>query len=356
MIDYLIIGSGLAGISFSEKALNNNKTILVLDNNSQKSSKIAGGLYNPVILKRFSEVWHAKEQLAEMKDFYITLKQKINIDFDFEKPILRKFFSVEEQNNWFSASDKISLSPFLSTTVIHKKYAGIDAPFGYGEVLQTGYVDTALLINKYRDYLKNQNLFIEESFDYAKLIVENEGVRYKNIQAKNIVFAEGFGMHSNPYFNDLPLDGTKGELFIIKAPDLDLDVIVNTSVFILPLGSGLFKVGATYNWKDKTDLPTEEGKVELIERIKEIICCDFEIVEHFAGVRPTVKDRRPLVGTHFNHNSIHILNGLGTRGVMIGPAMAKALFDLIENKIPLDKEIDIHRFYLKSKNKGNTPF
>lgn len=356
MIDYLIIGSGLAGISFSEKALNNNKRILVLDNNSQKSSKIAGGLYNPVILKRFSEVWHAKEQLAEMKDFYITLKQKINIDFDFEKPILRKFFSVEEQNNWFSASDKISLSPFLSTTVIHKKYAGIDAPFGYGEVLQTGYVDTALLINKYRDYLKNQNLFIEESFDYAKLIVENEGVRYKNIQAKNIVFAEGFGMHSNPYFNDLPLDGTKGELFIIKAPDLDLDVIVNTSVFILPLGSGLFKVGATYNWKDKTDLPTEEGKVELIERIKEIICCDFEIVEHFAGVRPTVKDRRPLVGTHFNHNSIHILNGLGTRGVMIGPAMAKALFDLIENKIPLDKEIDIHRFYLKSKNKGNTPF
>lgn len=356
MIDYLIIGSGLAGISFAEQALNKKKTILVLDNNSQNSSKIAGGLYNPVILKRFSEVWHAKEQLVEMKDFYAILKQKINIDFDFEKPILRKFFSVEEQNNWFLASDKISLSPFLSTALIHEKYAGIDAPFGYGEVLQTGYVDTALLINKYRDYLKNQKLFIEESFDYAKLIIENEGVRYKNIQAKNIVFAEGFGMHSNPYFNDLPLDGTKGELFIIKAPDLDLDVIVNTSVFILPLGSGLFKVGATYNWKDKTDLPTEEGKVELIERIKEIICCDFEIVEHFAGVRPTVKDRRPLVGTHSNHNSIHILNGLGTRGVMIGPAMAKALFDLIENKIPLDKEIDIHRFYLKSKNKGNPPF
>jgi hypothetical protein len=34
----------------------------------------------------------------------------------------------------------------------------------------------------------------------------------------------------------LPLDGTKGELFIIKAAELVLDVIVNTSVFILPLG------------------------------------------------------------------------------------------------------------------------
>jgi hypothetical protein len=42
----------------------------------------------------------------------------------------------------------------------------------------------------------------------------------------------------------LPLDGTKGELFII-AKAQSLDVIVNTSVFILPLGGDLFKVGAT---------------------------------------------------------------------------------------------------------------
>ena len=67
-------------------------------------------------------------------------------------------------------------------------------------------------------------------------------------------------MHANPYFKDLPLDGTKGELFIIKAPKLDLDVILNTSVFILPLGNDLFKVGATYNWEDKTDIQQKKGK------------------------------------------------------------------------------------------------
>jgi hypothetical protein len=27
-----------------------------------------------------------------------------------------------------------------------------------------------------------------------------------------LFFAEGFGMHANPYFKNLPLDGTKGEL------------------------------------------------------------------------------------------------------------------------------------------------
>jgi hypothetical protein len=38
MIDYLI-GSGLAGIGFSEIALQHNKSILVLDDNSQSSSR-----------------------------------------------------------------------------------------------------------------------------------------------------------------------------------------------------------------------------------------------------------------------------------------------------------------------------
>lgn len=349
MIDYLIVGAGLAGISFSEVALKNNKTIFVLDNNSQNSSKIAGGLYNPVILKRFSEVWQAQAQLVLMNEFYDSLKQKIKVDFDFKKPILRKFFSIEEQNNWFAASDKAALSPFLSTDLIYKKYEGIDAPFGYGEVLQTGYVDTALLLKTYKDFLINNNLFREESFDYDELRLENDTIIYKDIEAKHILFAEGFGVHSNPYFNTLPLDGTKGELFIIKAPDLDLDVIVNTSVFILPIGNDLYKVGATYNWKDKTDLPTEEGKAELVARIKEILSCDFEIISHFAGVRPTVKDRRPLIGTHPKHPSVHILNGLGTRGVMLGPAMAKVLYDSIEHQIPLDKDINIDRFLSKGK-------
>ena len=347
MIDYLIVGSGLAGISFAETALRNGKSIYVLDNNSQNSSTIAGGLYNPVILKRFSEVWKAQEQIKLLTDFYSVLEIKLSVKLDFKIPILRKFFSIEEQNNWFLASDKVNLAPFLSTNLISKNYSSIDSPFGYGEVLQTGYVDTALLLKLYREYLTKNNLFVEETFDYNLLEEEIDGIRYKDIQARNVIFAEGFGMYSNPYFNELPLDGTKGELFIIKAPLLDLNVILNTSVFIIPLGDDLFKVGATYNWSDKTDKPTEEGKFELIEKIKEIIHCDFEIINHFAGVRPTVKDRRPLVGTHQDYDKMHILNGLGTRGVMLAPAMAKALFNFIEAKIPLDNEIDIKRFRRK---------
>ena len=344
MIDYIIVGSGLAGIAFVETALENNKSVLVFDNNSQQSSKVAGGLYNPVILKRFSEVWEAQKQITLLDSFYRKLERKLNEKFDFKIPIYRKLFSVEEQNNWFIATDKIGLAPFLSSDLVLKKYNGIDSPFNYGEVLQTGYVDTEKLLNSYHQFLVNEKLLLKEEFDYSLLQGGDDFVEYKSIKAKNIIFAEGFGMINNPYFSKLPLDGSKGELLIIKVPNLDLDAVIKTSVFILPLGNNLYKVGATYNWKDKTNFPTEEGKQELLENLKEILNCDFEIIEHLAGIRPTVKDRRPMIGTHPKHERIHLLNGLGTRGVMLAPAMAKALFENIEFQKPLDSNIDIKRF------------
>ncbi len=39
-----------------------------------------------------------------------------------------------------------------------------------------------------------------------------------------------------------------------------------------------------------------------------------------------------------------VLNGLGTRGVMIGPYIANQLYNFIEKGISLDTEINIDRF------------
>ncbi|WP_322549824.1 FAD-dependent oxidoreductase [Flavobacterium psychraquaticum] len=350
MIDFIVVGNGLAGISFSEIALQNNKSIFVFDNNSQPSSKVAGGLYNPVVLKRFSEVWKAKEQIEFAFPLYHNIQSRLNVIFDYELPILRKLFSIEEQNNWFQAADKLNLAPFLDPKLSKQKYDAIDSPFHYGKVNHTGYLEISTLIESYSKYLKSLNCYSTEAFDYNEIQFLESGIQYKDIQAKNIIFAEGFGLHANPFFNDLPLDGTKGELLIIKAPNLHLDVIIKSSVFILPIGNDLYKVGATYDWKDKTNNPTEEGKKELVDKLKELISCDFEIVEHFAGVRPTVKDRRPLVGTHPIHLQLHVLNGLGTRGVMLGPYLANQLFQHIENGAPLENEINIERCYKKSRN------
>ena len=345
MLDYITVGSGLAGIAFAETLLQHDKSFVVFDNNSQNSTSIAGGLYNPVILKRFSQVWNANEQLDIAHKFYGVIEKKLNVQLDFKIPIYRKFFSVEEQNNWFAASDKPNLAPFLSTSVVHKKYKGIDSPFGYGEVMHTGYVDTVVLLKHYHEYLKSLNVFHQDKFNYGDLQLFEDHIEYQNLKAKHIVFAEGFGMHSNPFFNYLPLDGTKGELLIIKAPQLDFQVVLKSSIFVVPLGNDLFKVGATYDWKDKSNTPTQNAKNELLTDFKNLINCDFEVIEHRAEIRPTVKDRKPLVGTHYKYKNLHILNGLGTRGVMLAPYLAKMLFQSIESGTALSLDYDIKRFY-----------
>lgn len=346
-VDYLIVGAGLAGIAFAETCLNNGKKIRVFDNNSQNSTLVAGGLYNPVVLKRFSEVWEAQKQLETALPFYQTIEKKVNQRLLFEIPLLRKFTSVEEQNNWFTASDHPSLVNYLNPTLETYSNEAIPAPYKYGKVNFTGYLDTATYKTMYLHYLKKIKVLEELAFEYDKIEWENNRLSYKNYKAKHIVFAEGFGLHKNPFFNNLPLDGTKGELLLIHAPELKLDKIINASIFILPIGNDRYKVGATYNWEDKTPLPTKDGLTELTESLKELINCSFTVEEHYAGIRPTVKNRRPLLGKHFEKENLFVLNGLGTRGVMFAPFLAQKLFNYIENNAALDKEIDILRIYRK---------
>ncbi|MCW4469499.1 FAD-binding oxidoreductase [Flavobacterium sp. MFBS3-15] len=344
MKDFIIVGGGIAGISFAETAFRAGKTFTVVSDDSQNSSLVAGGLYNPVILKRLNMPQDAVAHMAFIKPFYKSIEERLKIRFDVHMPIYRKFASVEEQNNWFAAADKPGLDQFLSLNIIHKNYPCLPSPYGFGEVMHTGYLDTAALVSGYHNFLRQSDSLIEEKFNHDALVLHDDYLEYKGVMATNIIFAEGFGIKKNPFFTNLPLNGTKGEMLIIEAPGLELDVIIKADVFILPLGNTLFKVGATYEWEDKTNIPTEAARTELCSRLEEIITCDYQVVNQLAGIRPTTKDRKPLLGTHPNHKNVHLLNGLGTRGVMLGPPMAKELFDSIISGNPVRKEVNLERF------------
>lgn len=343
-VDFIVVGCGLASIAFIEQLKSNQQSVIVFDDNSQQSSTVAGGLYNPVVLKRFTSVWKSKEQLDLALPFYKKLEQKLKVQLDYKTPVLRRFTSTEELNNWFAAADKPNVGNFISTKIVKNTNPAIKADYGFGEVLQTGRIDTQTLIDSYKNYLLTNDEFVNSKFDYEQLNCTENGFVYKNISAKHIVFAEGFGLKHNPYFNNLPLNGTKGELITIEAPDLNIDFILKSSAFLIPLGNHLYRVGATYEWTDKTNNPTEKGKEELVSKLKTFINCEFKVIDQVAGIRPTVKDRRPLVGEHSTQKNMFILNGLGTRGVMIAPYVAQQLYKHITSNTALDPEIDCHRF------------
>ena len=343
-VDYIIVGLGLAGIAFAEELKKQHKSFVVFEDVSQTSSLVAGGMYNPVILKRFTPVWNAKEQLEVAIPFYKSLENKLSGSFDQVLSIYRTFKSIEEQNNWFIACDKPVLQEFMHPELVDVDSAAVMAPFMAGRLKHTGRIKVKELVNAYRDDLKQHGSLIEETFRHDGILTWETHIEYKGFSADKIVFCEGNGVKKNRFFNKLPLNGTKGELLTIYAPELKLNDVVKSAIFILPLGKDEYKVGATFNWSDKTNSPTAEGRKELEEKLKSVINCSYEVIDHEAGVRPTTGDRRPLLGSHKDNSRLAIFNGLGTRGVMIAPLMAKKLYQFLENDIPLDKEIDIRRF------------
>ncbi|TCI91405.1 NAD(P)/FAD-dependent oxidoreductase [Tenacibaculum sp. M341] len=343
-LDYIVVGLGLAGLAFVEQLIQHNKKFIVFENDSQNSSSVASGTYNPVILKRFTPVWNGHEQLQLALPFYDKVSEKLQKEFDTRFITKKVFTSVGDENNWFIALDKPMLSHYMKPEISKDKIPGIIGDFGFGELQGTGRIDTKDLINTYRNYLLNQELLKKEAFDYSQVQLNEEKVIYKNISTSKVVFCEGYGLKENPFFNNLPLNGTKGEIITIHAPELKIDFLLKSSVFMLPIGNDYYKVGATFNWTDKTLDPTEEGKQELVDKLQKTIDVPYTIVDQTAGIRPTVKDRRPLVGVHSEFDQLVVLNGLGTRGVMIAPTVAQNLFNHLEKGEKLDKEIDIKRF------------
>lgn len=343
-LDYIVVGLGLAGLAFIEELIEANKSFLVFEDNSQTSSLVAGGVYNPVILKRYSPVWNVKEQLAVALPFYEKLEKKFNTTFDHKFVIKKAFKSIEDQNNWFSAFDKPNVAPFLDAKLDNQPYVGVLGNHSFGNVKEGGRIDTHHLVETYRNYLEQNNWIRFEKFIHKDIFHNKNTVTYHDLEATKIVFSEGFGLKENPYFNHLPLEEVKGETITIHAPELDIDFLLKSTLFVMPIGNHHYKVGATFNHADKTSIPSSGGRKELVEKLKKVIVVPYTIIAQAAGIRPAVKDRRPMVGVHLKFEKLVVLNGLGTRGVMISPTIAKNLFYHLEAGQPLDPEIDIKRF------------
>ena len=117
--------------------------------------------------------------------------------------------------------------------------------------------------------------------------------------------------------------------------------------FLLPIGENTFRLGATYVWNTPDRSLTEEAKIDLQEKMLLLSKKEYKITEQQAGIRPTTPDRRPVIGRHPEFEKLLIFNGLGTKGYLMAPLLAKEFVDYLEGKGELDKEVRIDRFKKK---------
>lgn len=347
MYDFIIVGQGIAGSLLSWFLIKENQKVLVIDNyNPSSASNIASGISNPITGRRFVKTWLADDILPFAERTYREFEQRFKQNFFYPLSIVRLFDSVKAQNDWSARCASAEYAAYLKNEkVIYFDPEKVKNDFGGFEIDGGSKLEIEKFLSLYRSYLKQEKVLLEETFSFDELKTENDSVSFKNIRARRIIFCEGASAINNPYFKFLPFQLAKGECLIINIPDFYPDRMINGEVFIMPTSKkDEYYIGSTHDWSFDDDKPSEQGKNELLGNLSSILKSKFEVIEHKAAIRPTVKDRRPFIGFHPEYSNIGIFNGMGTKGISLAPFFANHFVESLLRKKPLMKEVDIKRF------------
>ena len=282
-VDYIIVGNGFASFFFAHQLVKNKKSFILFSSSDKGASQVSAGVINPVVLKKFTTFWKAKEQIDFLKKILAEIESYIGTNFGIDSPIHRVFHDENERNLWLKKSHNSELKPELNT--------------------------------------------------------------YKNIHFKNLVFCEGIRVLENPFFKNIPVQPNKGHHLKVKLKrDLIDNVIIKKKHFLFPLNTGWYYYGGTYD-RDNVENKIDNSAVhQLSSGLSEFYPFDFEIKEVNFGFRPTVKDRKPILGSHPKFKNFYVFNGLGARGILNGCYFSQHLFDHIEYGKELYPEVNLNRF------------
>lgn len=345
--DFIVVGHGLAGAILAHTLRGSGQKVLVIDEPRPSSaSNVAAGLLNPLAGKRFAKSWLADEFVPAADAFYDELEAHFGQEIFIHKPIYKIFSSVEEQNTWMAKSAGPQWEGYILQTHTQSiSQSSIQDPFGGIMIGKGGYLQVSEMLQLLTNELLEKNLLLPERFQMEELQLTNEGVTYKTIAAKHLIFCEGYQVVHNPYFKWLPIQPTKGEVLEVQTENFEAECIYNKAVYVVPVGSGKYKIGATYDWRNPDEEPTPQGQQELAERFSQITSQPFEVTNHWAGIRPAVRDRRPLAGVHPEHKQLSVFNGMGSKGVLMAPYLAQQFAATLTGQGELLPEVHISRYF-----------
>lgn len=319
--DYLLVGQGLAGTILSHILMQQGKKVLVINNYDPKSSSyIARGIFSPIAGQRIAKIWQADEITPILPDFYQKLEQLLGVNFFHQMPYIKLL--IDDELKKFA--ERRLADPEYDHVIEAKEYRLKGATVPALEIKNTGWIDTALLLDTYRAYLQKQDAYLEERFDESQCVVNADAITYKHIHAKHLVFCNGLEVGNNRFFPETVFYPTKGEIITVKM-QAQTDAIICGNVFALPAGNDLFHVGATFARTYADSLPTQAAKERLCSDLEKIIDVPYEIVDHRVGIRPTTPGHRPIYRWHETYPNVAIFSGFGAKGTSYIPYCATEL-------------------------------
>ncbi|WP_430815723.1 NAD(P)/FAD-dependent oxidoreductase [Carboxylicivirga sp. RSCT41] len=325
--EVLIVGQGLAGTLLSYHLMKKNISHKVIDIQKPGSaSRVAAGLINPIVVKRVTKTWQADVFYPYAHQLYQELETFLDCRFYYPL-VINKLYGKEDEHFWQHRNEKEQLDDYITTDANYDLPNGIKQPYGYGTIKRSARLDISTMLDAYRQLLKKEKLLIEDELKDDELELLTDGIRWKGISADRIIFCRGSFDAQCRLFQHLKWNNTKGELLDVEVKGLELNSIVSKGVFVMPVGKNAFKIGATYahHWQDLN--ATEEKLQELREKWELISNLPFTINQQLRGIRPTLADRRPVLTFLKEQASVGIFNGLGSRGGLMAPYLAKQMLN-----------------------------
>jgi glycine oxidase len=344
-IDYIIVGQGLAGSFLGYSLIKRKKKILIFDTGeANTSSKIAAGIFNPITGQRMALTWNAHRIFPYLDQYYKELEAVFNERFYFPIGIYKPLLDAKDHNDWMGRSSDSNYMPFIKKIHHESRYGHlINDICGGIELNNSGYVNTIILLSAFKRFFENKKSYFQEKFNQNSLYLYGERASYNDYAASKVIFCEGPSVVHNNYFNWLPFGFVKGEILTLNL-DLLPDQIISKDIFILPIEGSMAKAGSTYDWNDPGVEITREAKNYLVKKLTSLLKIGFEVVGQQAGIRPATKDRRPFMGLHPRTKLIGLFNGLGTKGVSLGPYYSEQFADFLVFNKNFDEEVDLRRY------------
>jgi glycine oxidase len=346
-VDFLIAGQGLSGSLLAWFLIKAGKTVLIVDPELEStSSKVAAGMIHPVTGRRIVKSWNADEFIPFAKSIYKEIEHVANQHFFYDIPVLEIYQDHGNRNDWMARAAAPSFQNFIgeecNPSEVHEH---VIAPLGGQWVHNCGWLDTVPFLKYLKEFFANINSYQKGIVDWKDVSMNEDLIEWNNIRASSFISCTGYEAMNDILWSNLNFKPAKGEVVKFKAAGIPNNYILHNKIKIIPDSEGNFRSGASYDWTNLDNIPSNEGKDFIQEGIEKLIKTPFEIIEHTAGVRPATQDRRPLLGKHPTINNVYIFNGMGSKGVMMIPLLATKMLGNILQGEKLYEEYDIRRLF-----------
>ncbi len=350
--DFLIIGQGLAGSLLAWQLLKRGQRVLVVEDHHRTSSSIAAaGLINPITGQRLVKGPEVDACLAAARVCYRAQEQQFGQPLLHEVPMQRLITDAKLHDSYAKRRSDPSYDDYLGEfSAMGQSGWPLHDPLGSFRQHHTGYLAVGTLLALLRDALIASDAYRAARLVHAEMTLAAEGVTWNDVQARAVIFCEGYLAQKNPWFSWLPLQPVKGEIITIDGYGQLPEVIINGGHWLLPLADGHHKLGATFDREHLDERLTAEARHQLLGAMAELLSASpaCRVVDHRAGVRPGTRDKQPFLGFHPEHTQLAIFNGFGSRGSLLIPWHAAQFADVLCGMKPLPPHLDIRRHWSKA--------